>query len=221
MMAYEVKDCGMIGTVLPYEKLATPVREVNSKLAPTLKGYSYRGFLCTEIRYTRKKEPFLIDPCCRLGTPSNELLQELFENWGETLWKGAEGEMTTPKVKARYGCLAVIHSEFGVENWVSLRYPRSLDSSVKLRFHTRIGGVDYVAPQVVGLPDLGVVVGTGNTLLSAIAQCKERAAQVKGFQVQVSLDSIDKALETIKEGEKLGVKFGDGPLPTAEQVRRA
>lgn len=208
MLAYEVKDCGIVGVALPASKLAKPVVDVNSALSKTFERYTYRGFLSTEIRYTKEKKPFLIDPCCRLGTPSNELLQELFDGWPQTLWDGAEGKMTSPKLKSKFGVMAVVHSEWAVNDWQSLHYPKELDRFVKLRFHSRIDGKDYVAPQPVGMPDLGGVVGTGSTLEAAIEQCKQRAAEVKGFQVQVSLESIDKALEVIKKGEKMGVSFG-------------
>ena len=218
MQAVEVKDCGMIGVTLPYDKLSEPVKMINRALVPAFKGYNYRGFFCSEIRYTKDKRAYLIDPCCRLGTPSNELLQELFDGWPQVLWDGAEGKLTSPTPKAKFAVLAMIQSEYAVDNWQSLHYPKAIDSYVKLRFHTRIEGKDFVAPQVIGLPDLGAVVGSGNTLLEAIAQCKERATSIKGFQLKVSLDAIDKGLETIREGEKLGIHFGS--LPTAEQVRR-
>lgn len=220
MMAYEVKDCGMIGISLPYEKLAQPVKTINSALVPALKGYNYRGFLSTEIRYTKDKKPFFIDPCCRLGTPSNELLQELFDHWPEVVWYGAEGECYSPRVKSKFAVMAVIHSEWAVNDWQSVHYPRELDEHVKLRFHTRISDKDYVVPQTIGLPDLGGVVGTGETLLEAVRSCKERADQVKGYQLKVDLGSISKALEVIQEGEEMGVKFGEQKLPTKEQVER-
>jgi hypothetical protein len=149
------------------------------------------------------------------------LLQELFDGWPQVLWDGAEGRVTSPGVRNKYGVLAIIHSEWAVNDWQSVKYPKEIDEFVKLRFHARIDGKDFVAPQVIGLPDLGAVVGTGQTLLAAIHECKERAALIKGFQLQVSLDSIDKALETIQQGEKMGVKFGDQPLPSPEQVRKA
>jgi hypothetical protein len=207
MQAVETKDAGMLGIVLPYDKLAAPVKLINEKLAPTFEGYHYRGFFCSEIRYTKKKESFLIDPCCRLGTPSNELLQELFDGWAETLWDGAEGKLTSPKQKAKFGCLAVIHSEYSVDNWQSLRYPKEIDQFVKLRFHTRVNDVDFIAPQVIGIPDLGCVVGTGSTLKEAIKQCETRAKQIKGFQVQVSLDSIDKGLEVVEKAKEFGLNL--------------
>lgn len=220
MMAYEVKDCGMIGVALEYRNLAKPVVEVNEKIKGTLKSYNYRGFISTEIRYTRDRKPFFIDPCCRLGTPSNELLQVLFDGWPEVVWNGAEGKLTSPKVCNKFAVMAVIHSEWAVNDWVCLHYPKVLDEYVSLRFHTRISGKDYVAPQPVGLPDLGGIVGSGQSLLEAVKSCKERAELIKGFQVKVSLDSIDKALDVIKEGEKFGIKFGSDALPTAEQVRK-
>lgn len=207
MQAYEIKDAGMVGMVKPYEQLADPVKLINSKLQGDFKSSGYRGFFCSEIRYTKKKEAFFIDPCCRLGTPSNELLQELFEGWPQVVWDGAEGILTTPKLKARFGCLAIIQSEFATRDWLSVHYPRELDEFVKLRFHVRKGKLDYVVPQVIGIPDVGCVLGTGNTLAAAVKQCKERAEQIKGFQLEVKTQAIDKGLNAIKEGEKFGIKF--------------
>jgi hypothetical protein len=207
MTAYEIKDCGMIGRVKSYNELNDGVKLVNSKLSPRFKADGYRGFFCSEVRLTKNREPFLIDPCCRLGTPSNELLQELFDGWPEVLWNGAEGVLVSPKPKARFGCLAMIYSEWATNDWLCLHYPRALDDFVKLRFHTRVGDRDYIVPQVIGIPDVGCVVGTGDTLQAAIKSCKERAEQVKGFQVSVKLDALDTAVDTIKEGEKFGIKF--------------
>lgn len=221
MQAYEVKDCGMIGVSLPYNRLAEPVKSVNAAVAPGLKGYTYRGFWSTEIRYTKDKRAYFIDPCCRLGTPSNELLQKLFDGWAQAVWDGAEGKVHSPTPKAKFACMAVIKSEWAVNEWQTVHYPKTLDEHVMLRYHCRIDGKNCIPPQVVGMPDLGGVVGTGDTLVSAIRQCKERAKEVQGFQLEVSLESIGKALDSIREGEKLGIKFGDQPLPTAAEVQKA
>lgn len=218
MMAYEVKDVGMIGTVKEYSKLADPVRLVNDRLSAGLKKDNYRGFLCTEIRYTKTHEAYLIDPCCRLGSPSNELLQELFDGWAEVLWEGAEGKLVSPRAKAKFGVCAVIHSEFAVDNWQSIYYPKEVDQWVKLRMHSRIQGVDYTVPQPVGLPLPGVVVGVGESLLEAVDKCKEYSTKVKGYQVQVSLESIGKAVDIIQKGEDFGIHFSDSPLPTVEEL---
>ena len=207
MMAYEVKDAGMIGTVKPYNMLPEPIRLVNSRLVEHFQNTEYRGFFCSEIRYTKKKEAFFIDPCCRLGTPSNELLQELFSGWPQTLWDGAEGVVTSPKLKAKFGCLAVIQSEWATNDWLHVHYPRELDPWVKLRFHVRVKDKDYVVPQIIGIPDVGVVVGVGDSLKAAVADCKEKAKEVKGFQLHVKTEALDKGLEVVEEGKKFGIQF--------------
>lgn len=207
MMAYEIKDCGMIGTVKPYESLAKPVKDVNAALVKDLAAFQYRGFFCSEIRYTKDKKSYFIDPCCRLGTPSNELLQALFDGWGEVVWNGAEGKLVTPKMKARFGALAMINSEWATNDWLSLHYGKELDEHVKLRFHTRKGDKNYVVPQPIGIPDVGCVVGTGETLQAAVKQCKERAEQIKGYQVSVNVGALDKGMEVVENGKKYGIDF--------------
>lgn len=207
MQAYEVKDCGMVGVVKPYEKLAQPVKEINIAIRDDFASYGYRGFFCSEIRYTKKKEPFFIDPCCRLGTPSNELLQELFEGWPQVVWDGAEGIVTTPKMKAKFGALAIINSEWAVNDWLAVHFPKELDDFVKLRFHTRVKDKNYVVPQSIGIPDVGCVVGTGDTLEKAIGQCKQRGKEIKGFQVSVNYQALDKAVEVVENGKKFGIEF--------------
>ena len=207
MMGYEIKDCGMIATVKPYELLAEPVRMVNEKMSKDFRGYGYRGFWCTEIRYTKKKEAFFLDPCCRLGTPSNELLQVLFDGWPQVVWDGADGVCTTPKMKAKFGALAMINSEWAVNDWLCVEYPESIDEFVKLRFHVKKGKKNYVVPNVIGIPDVGCVVATGNTLAEAVALCKKRAEMIKGFQVSVNCAALDKGMEVVKNGEKFGIAF--------------
>ena len=207
MMAYEVKDSGMIGTVKSADQLAQSVKLINNKITPLLKSSGYRGFLSTEIRQVKDGKAYFIDPCCRLGTPSNELLQELFDGWPQVVWDGADGICTTPKTKAKFGCLAIIMSEWAVNDWLSVSYPRRLDDFVKLRFHVRKGEKDYVVPQIIGLPDVGCVVGTGETLQAAVKSCKDRAKEIKGFQLHVNTEALDKGLEVIAEGKKFGIQF--------------
>jgi hypothetical protein len=208
MQGYEIKDAGMVACVKPYEQLAEPVKFINSKMSETLKGYNYCGFWATEIRYTKDKKSFFYDPCCRLGSPSNELLQELFDNWPEVLWFGAEGELVTPRVKAKFGVAAVIESDWAETNWLSIDYPKSIDQYVKLRFHLRYREKDYIVPlKGLEMGDVGYVVGTGNTLDEAVKICKERAKLIKGFRLHINVEAIDKGLDVIKEGEKYGIKF--------------
>lgn len=218
MTAYEVKGVGMIGTLKRYEQFPKPVRDVNEKLAPELKGYGYRGFLCTEIRYGKEKKPYLIDPCARLGSPSNELLQCLIGNWPEIIWQGAGGVRATPRPLFKYGAVAMAYSEQSAQSWQALHYPESIEQYVKMRNPTIIQGQRYAVPQ--GQPqNIAGIVGVGNTLESAIQMMVGNAKQVKGDRVTIELGSIDKALDVIEQGRKYGIQFTSDSLPDAETLR--
>jgi hypothetical protein len=217
MQAFEIKDVGMLGMTVPYKSLAKPILEVNDKLVDAFRGHKYRSFFCSEIRYTKDHTPFFIDPCCRLGTPSNELLQHLFEGWPQVLWHGAEGELKSPTVKAKFGCLIVLHSEWAVSDWQTIHYPKSIDEFVKLRFHSRHKGVDCIPPQTPGLADLGGVVGTGDTVLEAIETAVERARQVEGHQLEFDVEAIPRAIKVVEEAEKYGIHF-TSVMPSPKQL---
>lgn len=214
----EIKDQGYIGVVRPYAELPEPVRDVNKHLENALAKYRYRGNISTEIRYTPDGKSFLIDPCARLGSPPSEVYQELYSNWGEIIWNGAVGEMTKPKAVAKYAVEALIHSAWADKEWAPVYIPDDVRQWVKLRNHTVIEGKDYVVPQDVGLPEIGAVVGIGDTLLEAIQACKNHADAVEGFDIDIKLDSIDEALTEIQKSADLGIEFSDEPLPNVEEV---
>lgn len=218
MMAYEIKDLGMLGTVKAYDAFPEPVKLVNEKLASWFKERRYRGFLATELRVGHDGVPYLIDPCCRCGTPSNELLQEFFINWPDIWWAGAEGEIVTPEQAHKFGVIAMIHSAWSNHNWQAIEFPEDVRQWVKLRNHTRIEGRDYVVPTAVGLPEIGAVVGVGDTVSEAIEHLKENADQIKGYDIDIKLDSITQALAVVAEGESFGIEFTDEEMPDAEEL---
>lgn len=218
ILGYEIKDQGFIGVVRPYEELPKPVRMVNSKLERVLESYEYRGNFSTEIRYTPEGESFLIDPCARLGSPPSEVYQELYTNWGEIIWNGSVGKMTKPKAVAKYAVEALIHSSWADKEWAPVYMPEDVRQWVKLRNHTVIDGKDYVVPQDVGLPEIGAVVGIGDTLIEAIQACKDHADKVEGFDIEIKMDSIHEALQEIQKAAELGIEFSDDPLPSIEEV---
>lgn len=213
MTAYEAKDVGMIGTTLPYKELSEPVRLVNEKLSPYFKKMEYRGFFASEIRYGEDGIPFLIDPCCRAGTPSNELLQEFFMDWPQIFMDASEGKVPKLEPTYKYGVIAMVHSAWSNANWQALTFPDEVRQFIKLRNHTRIKGKDYVVPTEVGLPEIGAVVGLGDTMEEAINHLNENASQLEGYDLDIKLDAIPHALETVQQGKEFGIGFGDGELP--------
>lgn len=203
----EIKDLGFLGRVMEWEEIPAYLRLGNENLAPWLAKKNYRGWISNEKRIQEDRSVYEIDWCCRLPSPPNEIQQMVFSNGPEIIWEGANGRMVAPKTAHKYGVCAMIHSGFADHNWQSIKFPEEIRPFVKLRNHCQIEGVDYVVPQEVGLPEIGAVIGLGDSLDDAIAHLKENAEQVKGYFLEIKLDAVETALEERDKAEELGIKI--------------
>ena len=78
---------------------------------------------------------------------------------------------------------------------------------MKLRYATKLKGRYYAIPQAVGLPEIGAVVGFGNTMQAAIDMVTKIAKEVRGYYIEVKTESFDQAQEEIEKAEKFGIKI--------------
>lgn len=212
MQGVEAKGLGLFGVVRPYKELEKPIRTINEALSPALRKYTYRGFLATEILYGQERRPYLMDPCCRLGSPSNEVLQEIITNWPDRIWEGAEGRMVDAEASHKYGMVLMVYSEQSGKNWQPLHYPPEMDRWVKLRTPFARGKRRYSIPQPTPANIAGVV-GLGNTPEECFEAVKEHAAQVNGQLIEIGTDAVKAVLENIEIGRKYGVEFCEDPMP--------
>jgi len=223
MQGYEAKDNGLLAAVMPYDALPEPVREVNAKLEPFLKEAKYRNFFTTEIRVGEDSLPYLIDATCRQPSPSGEIQSVLYRNLGEILWLGAEGEMVEPEVSAPFAAEAMIYSDWAHKHWQTVEVTPKAQPFVN--FFNSANLSETVEAIVPGISDLAVVsneigdvVGFGDTIQEAIDDLKKHAEGVKGMGIQIKTDCFTKIVAEIEKAEAEGMKFSDGPLPTAEQL---
>lgn len=206
----ETKDVAYIGAVKPYAELPDAVLDVNAALAPWFKKQQYRGFFSSELRITEDGEAFLIDPCARAGSPPSEVYQDVYSNWPDIMWRGSEGVLVEPEATCKFGVEAMIHSAWADKNWQAIEFPPEVEPFVKLRNLTKIDGKFYVVPTSCGLPEIGAVIGLGDTLQEAVDHLVHNAEQVKGYYVDIKLSGIDEALEEVKNGqENYGIQFDD------------
>lgn len=210
---FEIKDLGFVGSIKRYADLGEPVIRVNEALTPAFQRYNYRGFFSSELRITHDGEPYLIDPCCRMGSPPHEIYLELISNWPEIIWHGAEGVMIPPEPVARFGVCAMLHSGWAIDHWTPVRYPEKIEPFIKLRYWCKIDGVSYFTPQVGShLPEVGAVVGIGDTLEEAVKHCKDNADQIVAYDIEPRLESLPKALAEIQEAEKMGITLSEDKI---------
>ena len=207
IMGVEVKDAGYIGAVKAYKDLPSCLTTVNSKLESVFTKYKYRGLFSSEVRVTKDRTPYLIDPCCRAGSPPSEGYVEVYSNWPEIVWGGAHGEVVTPKPTCKYVAELMLESSWAEEHWQAVEVPKGIQRWVKWKRPCVIGGHTYIIPteQKIGL--IGAVVAIGNTMKEAIDKCKGYRKEVVGYSLQCEEDSLDEAVRVIEGAKKVGVVF--------------
>lgn len=219
---YEIKDAGFMSNICEARLLPEPIQYVNEKFAPVLKELGYRGSFSNEIRVIGKKNYF-IDPTPRLGSPPSQVFWNQVGNWGEIMYRGAEGTVVEPKKLAEYGALAMIYCE-GEEGCdlehIKYSYPDKLADNFHFSFSTIYDGERYTIPQKCGMSSMGCITAIDDSPIELIKKLKDYASQLKGDNLDVRLDAIPKGIAEIHAAEKLGYKFGSGRIPNAEQVSR-
>lgn len=203
----EVKDVGYIGVAKEYKDLPKEITEYNTKMAPTFKKWNYRGFMSTELRVGKDKKAYMIDACQRAGSPPNEIYQNMYKNLAEVMWYGSQGILIEPIIEGKFGVEAMIHSSWADKNWQQIEFSPEYRENIKLRNLAIINGEYYAVPQSVALPEIGAVVAHGETLKEAIDKVKEVADAIKGYYLEVKIESIDRAMEEFKKLEEFGIKI--------------
>lgn len=203
MTGIETKAKGYVGVMKDYKDIPKQVKDVNDKLADTLKKYKYRNSFCVELRIDRKGKAWAIDPLARFGSPPGDLWQLMYKNLSDILWYGAEGECIDPEPAAKYGVELLIASEWADKHWQAISFPKAIRDNLKFRNLTMIEGEYYVIPSHLGL-GLGAIVAVGDTVDAAIKKAKECSEQIETYDAETFPESLGDA---VKQNEKLK-KYG-------------
>ena len=201
----ETKSKGYVGHFLPASAMPEQLTRINEAMAPTLKEYGYKNFFAVEARITADGTPWIIDPCCRQGSPPSEMLLEMYTNLADIFWYGAEGECIDPVPAGEWGAELMLHSTWAENEWLPIQFPDEDRAAVKLRNCTRINGEYNVMPGTVGTSEVGAVVAVGNSMQQAIKRCCEVAERVQGYYLDVEPEALTKASEQFAELKRFGV----------------
>lgn len=215
VQGYEIKDRAFVASVQKYEDLPKEVQDVNEAIAPLLRDYRYRNFWSTEIRI-QDREPFFIDPCCRCPSPATEAQLELYDNWGEIIWEGAQGNLVDPNPVAKFAVESMIYHNEDADGWRSLEIPDESRQWVKIYRVCKINGAYHIPPCENKMDEIGAVVGIGDTIQEAIDHLHETVEELKDQPVTVRTESLYDALKEIHKAEEQGVEFTEQEVPKPE-----
>ena len=199
----EIKDEAYIGSFMDYDKLPKPIKETNDGMKEILEKYRYRGFYSTELRLNNEDDKaYLTDFTCRFPEPNTSLAIEAYNNFPDIVWGLAHGKLVEPKASEKYGVEVIIKSEWALKSPQAIYFPEKVRQWVKIRNHAIIDGTDYYVPQQIPMDCIGAVVYVADTLEKAIEGAKDVAKQVKGYDITIDVDGLDRSLDKIRKYEK-------------------
>jgi hypothetical protein len=191
----EVKDKAYFGKLVDYDELPDEVKDANTKLSYHMDGY--RQFWSTEIR-----NGVVIDITARHASPAGETYIHAYANLPEILYSGAEGKLVHGETTAKFAAQIIFCSEWAEEHCLELFFPEEVRPYFKIYHHCIIDGVDCCMPQLAKMKQVGSIIGLGNTPDEACNAAKERAKQVKGYDLEAETDALDKAVKEMEDFDK-------------------
>jgi hypothetical protein len=215
VQGFEKKDMCYFAAVQKYEDIPKEITCVADFLWPEFKKYRCRQMFSTEVKVTESGDSFLLEPTVRFPSPAGEEQMELYENFSEIIYEGAQGRLVEPVLTAKYACEAMVEHTGNKDNFRSLIVPESVRQWVKLYGPVGCGKRIACAP---GSECIGAVVGIGDTPTEALEHLKTNAEGLKGQPVTIHIPEIAGILQEIEEAEKQGMHFTDDKLPQPDTV---
>jgi hypothetical protein len=216
---YEKKNELYLGSLLSASDLPEEITFVNDAMAPVLKEYGYRNWWAAEIRVA-DGIPYFIDPTARMPGQTAEHQLETCSNLADVIWQGAQGELIEPEFAYDFAAEATLHydaapSDATGQEWKTLHLPKGMESAVKLYHYCRIDGAYHFPPHKTD--EVGVVIGVGDSVEESIDDLNGNLEALKGLPVHAKVAGFASLLESIKEAEKQGMKFGSS-IPKPEII---
>lgn len=209
LFGIELKDSFYLGKVKPMEEISDLVTGPMYKIAPFLKTMQYRQTISSEVRITPKKENFVIDwTCGRFPSPPGEIYYELWKNFCEILWFGAEGKLIEPEYASKFAIEGIIHSSWAAgDGEQAIYFPNEIRKWVKIKNLYKHNDIYYFIPLFGGYAEIGGVVALDNTIEGCIEKLKELSEQIEGYKISINVGDAKQAMDVIAKGKELGITF--------------
>ena len=206
IVGWEVKDKAYIGRVVEQKNICAGLVDINNALKSYFESHKYRGWFSSEGRITKDGKCYPIDLTTRSATPAGESYQELYSNWAEIIWRGADGDVIEPKPVAKFASQVMMRSSWAERDWQNIYFPEKIRPWVKLYNACQIKNRLAIIPQEAAhLAEIGSVVGIGDTPDEVRRMVKLHAELIEGYRIEIDVAALDDAEDVMEKSKKMKV----------------
>ncbi|SRR6266702_1465405 len=215
----EYKDRSYLGSVSKQKEMPKQLVGVMEKFGPVLLPHRYRNQFSFEVRVKGDKSYF-IDATCRMGLPSTASQLELWKNWPDIVWKGANGQLVEPIPIAKYSAEAILTAKRDPNEWAIFDIPQNLKQWCKFASCFEYeGSVCFPSEDSNSGDDVGWLVAVADSPGEVIKKINRQADDLPDG-LEANTEHLAYVLKEIHLAEKQGAKFGQLPVPGPEFVMK-
>ncbi|VVB61607.1 Uncharacterised protein [uncultured archaeon] len=198
-IGYEIKDLGYVCKIDKWENMPSGVLAIMEKIAPLLQSYGYRGSFSAEIRHGDDGKWYFTDPCLRNANPASFILMDMCDNFSEIVYEGSQGKTVPPIWNSKYGVEVTINSEFLLQNYGELNYPKELGKKInRMNAYCDSKGCVWNVPD--GVKDsFGSVIEKGNDIDDMLKAIRSSMDKIKGYKVEINPTQLEEAAVALKK----------------------
>lgn len=216
VLGYEKKAQSYFATWKEREDMPPEIWEPTELVGPVLARLNYANFVSSEVRVDADKS-YWLDPCFRMPSPAGEEELELYANFHDIVWHGANGILVEPEMAAKFCGEAVIEYCGDKESWKSITVPKEVQNFVK--FYASIkDGDTFHFPPAQDAEAIGCAIGLGDKPEEVIDQLKEIREALSGEPVNLHIEELADLFKEIEEAEQKGIEFSDQEMPEPAEV---
>lgn len=209
----EWKDRSYFASVTKREEMPEQLQRVMEAFSPVLAKYRYRNQWSMEVR-VKGDAAYFIDPTCRMGLPSTGSQLELWRNWPEIVWAGANGQLVDPEPAGKFSAESILTFKGDPAEWRVTDIPKELRQWVKLADCCEIDGracfPSGESPDAGD--DIGWLVAIGDTPEETIKNMNEQADLLPDG-LDANTECLAYVLKEIGQEEKGGIEFSKQQIP--------
>lgn len=206
----ELKDIGYAGKISKYSDLPKQLTLVSDAFAQLFFEMGYSGWHSNEVIIGEDKRGYVIDLTQRCAQPPTDLALTLITNYPDVVWTVARGGLPEIEFSDKWGVQFIIKSETARTEPSPIIVPDEYKKFVRLK-NLSIdddGTWNFVPHGIdINMVEIGSVVATGNTLDEALLKAIKIADSIKGFDIKINTDCIDKAKEQLNRLKAAGINY--------------